>query len=213
MAPFDQLGAVSEQGGNIPYTEVSAVLGGGLDSDLCAKNKTHIVATAGLQVYNVTAQRQIYDLFNQRVAEHPELGTARLVHEGYSVEGVRNIDPDRSAYPLRGDHLLMCVSLPSHRLLLGGALELTASCRYFDATPEPGSGLEGFAKDWAQETRDLWNAGQPERLPTTYVNYASGDESLESMYGYEPWRLERLRALKAQYDPNNRFAYYNPITR
>ena len=85
-------------------------------------------------------------------------------------------------------------------------------CRYFDATPEPGSGLEDFTKDWAQKTRDLWNAGQPKRLPTTYVNYAFGDESLESMYGYEPWRLERLRALKAQYDPNNRFAYYNSIT-
>ena len=57
----------------------------------------------------------------------------------------------------------------------------------------------------------MWNAGQPERLPTTYLNYAFGDESLESMYVHEPWRLEKLRALKAQYDPHNRLAYYNPI--
>ena len=110
LASFDQLGAVSDQGGSIPYPEVSVVLGGGLDSDLCAKNKTHITATAGLQVYNVTAQRQIYDLFNQRVAENPKLGTTRLVHEGYSVAGVLSIDPDCSAYPLRSDHLLMYVS-------------------------------------------------------------------------------------------------------
>jgi len=83
--------------------------------------------------------------------------------------------------------------------------------RYFDATPEPGSGLEDFAKEWRQKTVDLWNAGQPERRPTAYVNYAAGDEGLEAMYGYEPWRLERLRHLKTLYDPDNRFAYYNPI--
>ncbi len=111
LAPFNRLGAVSEQGGNIPYPEVSVVLDGGLDSDLCAKNKTHVIATAGLQVYNITAQRQIYDLFNQRVAQHPELETTRLVHEGYSLEGVISIDPDRSAYPLRSDHLLMYESV------------------------------------------------------------------------------------------------------
>lgn len=78
--------------------------------------------------------------------------------------------------------------------------------------PPPNSGLEDFAFQWARETEDLWNAGEGEwRKPTTYVNYAAGHESLESMYGYEPWRLEKLRALKAQYDPLNKFAYYNPI--
>lgn len=89
---------------------------------------------------------------------------------------------------------------------------LTIPPRYFDAIPAAASGLEEFAKEWAREAVDLWNMGQPVwRRPTTYVNYAAGHESLESMYGYESWRLERLRALKAQYDPLNGFAYYNPI--
>lgn len=46
---------------------------------------------------------------------------------------------------------------------------------------------------------------------TTYVNYAFGDEPLEQMYGYEPWRLAKLRALKAVYDPKGMFNYYNPF--
>jgi hypothetical protein len=75
----------------------------------------------------------------------------------------------------------------------------------------PGSTLVNEAKQWVNEVRDLWNAGQPGRKPSTYVNYASGGEPLESMYGYEPWRLQRLRALKAKYDPHNRFRFYNPI--
>ncbi|KAI1490987.1 hypothetical protein F5X96DRAFT_509465 [Biscogniauxia mediterranea] len=187
--PFDQLEPASMVDGTIPYEQINDAMGGGVDSPLCMPNRTHFVGTAGLQVYNVTAERQIYDLFNSKVAEHPELGSTRVLHEGYAVAGVRAINPDDSAYPLRDDYLLM----------------------YFDAVAEPGSGLEDFARQWGRETIDLWNAGQPQRQPTAYVNYAGGYESLEAMYGYEPWRLERLRSLKAKYDPQNRFAYYNPI--
>lgn len=57
----------------------------------------------------------------------------------------------------------------------------------------------------------MWNAGAPGLPPLNYVNYAFGDESLESIYGYEPWRLDKLRALKRKYDPKNQFRYYNPI--
>lgn len=78
-------------------------------SDLCAANKTHIISTAGLQVYSVTAQRQVYDLFNRQVARYPEHGITRVVHEGYSVEGVRHVNADESAYPLRHNNLLMYV--------------------------------------------------------------------------------------------------------
>jgi hypothetical protein len=28
---------------------------------------------------------------------------------------------------------------------------------------------------------------------------------------YEPWRLDKLRSLKAKYDPQNRFRYFEPI--
>ncbi|XDG04741.1 hypothetical protein ABKA04_004356 [Annulohypoxylon sp. FPYF3050] len=167
--PFDQLGPVSMVDGTIPYKEINDIMGGGVDSPL--------------------SERQIYDLFNKKIAEHPELGSTRVLHEGYAVEGVRNIKPEDSAYPLRDDYLLM----------------------YFDAIVEEGSGLDDFARQWGRETIDLWNAGQPQRKPTAYVNYAAGYESLQAMYGYEPWRLERLRHLKAKYDPQNRFAYYNPI--
>ncbi|KAJ5609930.1 FAD-binding domain-containing protein [Penicillium herquei] len=189
LAPFEQLGPISTQGGDILYPEVSEVLGAGMTTDLCAANKTHIISTAGLQVYSLAAERQIYELYNQNVAKHPEFQSTKVLHEGYAVEGVRRVNSDESAYPLRDDDLLM----------------------YFDLILSPDSKLEDFAREWARQTRDIWNAGQPSRRPTTYVNYAFGDESTESMYGYEPWRMQRLRDLKARYDPENRFAYYNPI--
>jgi FAD/FMN-containing dehydrogenase len=189
FAPFDSLDRISLIDGSIPYKEVNDVMGGGIDSPLCEGNRTHIIGTAGLQVYNITAERQIYDLFNAKAIEQPDLSGTRVLHEGYSVEGVLKFKSEDSAFPFRDDYLLM----------------------YFDAVPEAGSGLEEFARQWQLETIDLFNAGQPGRDPTAYVNYASGYESLQAMYGYEPWRLERLRSLKAKYDPQNSFAYYNPI--
>lgn len=44
-----------------------------------------------------------------------------------------------------------------------------------------------------------------------YVNYAWGDESLQALYGYEPWRLEKLLQLKKKYDPRGQFSFYAPI--
>ncbi len=47
--------------------------------------------------------------------------------------------------------------------------------------------------------------------PRTYVNYGQGDESVEEVYGHEKWRLDRLKVLKAKYDPFNVFTVYQPL--
>lgn len=45
----------------------------------------------------------------------------------------------------------------------------------------------------------------------TYVNYAHGDENLQELYGYEAWRVARLKTLKRKYDPEGHFSFYAPI--
>lgn len=107
LEPFDALDPATMIDGTIPYKDVNDAMGGGMNSTLCEPNRIHVVGTAGLQVYNVTTERQIYDLYNEKVTEHPELGTTRVLHEGYSVKGVRDYPSEDSAYPLRDDYLLM----------------------------------------------------------------------------------------------------------
>ena len=69
-----------------------------------------------------------------------------------------------------------------------------------------------MAEDYGHQARTLLHAGDIAGHPlNTYVNYASSDETPEMLYGYEPWRLERLRKLKREYDPRGRFNFYNPI--
>ncbi|KAK3178716.1 hypothetical protein OEA41_000853 [Lepraria neglecta] len=190
LKPFDQLRPLSVDEVNVPYKVINDQIGGAVNGSLCEPNKTHILGTANLQTYNVTAMRAIYDLYNQKISQHPELGGTRVLVEGYAVQGVHSFKSDDSAFPLRDDNILTYFDVR------------------FDSSDDP---LIDFATEWRNQTVDLWNAGQPERKPTAYVNYAAGYEPLEARYGYEPWRLERLRKLKSQYDPNNRFAWYNPI--
>lgn len=85
--------------------------------------------------------------------------------------------------------------------------------RYFITAVPEGSDLLDAAEVWAKEAWELWNEGQPDRQRRTYVNYGEGHdyETLEAIYGYEPWRLDRLRSLKVAYDPQNRFRFYEPI--
>lgn len=45
-----------------------------------------------------------------------------------------------------------------------------------------------------------------------YVNYGHGSKDpVEALYGYEPWRLEKLRKLKAEFDPEGHFSGYQPF--
>jgi hypothetical protein len=78
-------------------------------------------------------------------------------------------------------------------------------------TYDPNSSLDKDAIDIGKQITQFWANGQPTREQHIYVNYAFGDEPLEQMYGSEPWRLKKLRAAKAKYDPHNAFRFYNPI--
>ncbi|TVY17065.1 FAD-linked oxidoreductase azaG [Lachnellula arida] len=190
LEPFNAISAVSEESGDVPFPEIAHLQGTGLEDATCQDGSSYAGSTLYSLVYNVTAERQIYNLFNEKIALYPEFAAgASFLHEGYSDQAVVAVDPASSAFPHRDEHHLL----------------------YFLLAMDKGSYSTDAAWQWAAEVRDIWAAGQPTRLPATYVNYALGSESLESIYGDEPWRLERLRSLKAKYDPDNRFRYYNPF--
>ena len=64
---------------------------------------------AGLQIYNITTQRKIYNLFTSKILANPAVIYSFVVMEGYSVQGVTAVDPKSSAYAQRDDYLLMLV--------------------------------------------------------------------------------------------------------
>ncbi|KAL9123291.1 MAG: hypothetical protein Q9187_000163 [Circinaria calcarea] len=180
MAAFVELGPVSISNGSIPYPEIPDATGTGSNTPLCDHGLVHISYPIGLLTYNVSTNRAVYNRLRTLISEVPAYNMSAIIFEGYSLEGVKAVDSDSTAYPHRSDNILVS--------------------------------LDAAAISWAKETKEVFHAGdEPGRKETAYVNYAFGDEPIEQIYGYEPWRLQRLSALKKKYDSKNRFRYYNPI--
>lgn len=104
----------------------------------------------------------------------------------------RALPSDATAFPWRGtDHFLMMTATPK-------SLD--------DRVP-----FEAHLDAWKENFVQVSGYGQLRQ----YVNYGSTTSTVqdppESLYGYEPWRLQRLRALKQRYDPDGAFSWYQPF--
>ena len=106
LEPFDSLSPLSIGEATVPYRTINDEVGGALNGSLCEPNKTHTLGTANLLDFNVTAERAIYDLYNRKVNEHPELGNTRILHECYAMQGVQALPAEDSAYPYREENIL-----------------------------------------------------------------------------------------------------------
>lgn len=72
------------------------------------------------------------------------------------------------------------------------------------------------ACEWIQEWNDklVRTSGYENRRQ--YVNYGNGadvQDPVESLYGHDLWRLEKLRRLKDEYDPENYWRFYQPLVK
>lgn len=113
--------------------------------------------------------------------------------ENYGMQGVQGVDPSSTSLSLEE--------------------------RQYPVVANPtiwwnGSAVRGQAdaETYAELMRQALFAGLPEGAKKhTYVNYAMGTEDFNQMYGYDAARTTRLQALKREFDPQNRFGYYNPV--
>lgn len=105
--------------GDVSYPQLLVAQGTDTDSASCA-SAAYIGCTASLQTYNITAQRQIYNLLNEKVASQPDLGVSgRIFYEGYASAATQAIESDSSAYPHRDEYLIVYVTLQEREASLG----------------------------------------------------------------------------------------------
>jgi hypothetical protein len=158
---------------------------GNRDGAACAKGLTRTLLPVSADTYSLPALRKVLDIFT---AMPLEFRNSVFFLEAYSTNRVDEIPSNSTAYPDRDGRLLLAplLSYAKNKSLDATAWEINSKIR--------GVLLEGTGK----------------RLKA-YVNYARGDESEEAMYGYEPWRLEKLLSLKKEYDPYGRFDFFAPI--
>lgn len=153
----------------------------------CEKGYGRQTWPVDLVEWNTANLRKVINIF----AELPGTGLdlSAMLLEAYSSNGVKNVDADSTAYPLRESNILAAPTFT------------------YDAT---NATLDALATSYGLKVRDAMLSNTNLKLGA-YVNYAIGDESNEAVYGYEPWRLQKLKALKREYDPKGRFGFFEGI--
>jgi hypothetical protein len=169
------------------------VTGLGLDSPVCRKNNNLLGCPASIPRWNSTAMRKAFGLFSEITVDQ-RFATSGFLLENYGMKAVHAIE-ERST------------SVPSEERRNS---ILTSPVLWW-----PGDDEEAKQKAYkfGRAMRDALNEGQftSGGKRHSYVNYASGEESLEEVYGHEQWRLKKLRTLKKAWDPHARFGFYMPI--
>ncbi len=103
LAPFYSLHTVVATNGTVPYTAGGA----GITDPVCQPGDSWQVYPVGLQTYDISTNRAIFNLYKDMVTKNPAMSSSIVQFEGYPQEGVRAVEPDSTAYAHRGDNLLV----------------------------------------------------------------------------------------------------------
>ncbi|KAL2131986.1 hypothetical protein VTI74DRAFT_4387 [Chaetomium olivicolor] len=170
------------------YPGLQAALGTDKNGPFCQPQGTIMFRGFDVNEYDLVALREWFSIFTKMLETEEAFAHSFCMLEGYPVQGVQAVHAESTAFPHRGQRL-----------------SLAPVIVYDDVGNKT---LDKEAESWIKEMEVAAFGNARWR---TYVNYAHGDETPQAMYGYEPWRLEKLRVLKRKYDPDNRFRFYNPI--
>ena len=184
--PLTALKPVSVVKGRFDLLGINANTGASSSGPACAEGAGRQLSPVDLDSYNLTNLRRVLDIFSTFPAS---LRNSTVMLEGFATNRVHEIPASRTAYAHRSSQLLVSP--------------------FFTYPGNDATAYKTVLK-LAGQIRAAFLNGTGLKL-RAYVNYASGDESQEAVYGYEPWRLQRLRKLKKKYDPLGRFNFYEPI--
>ncbi|RYP04524.1 hypothetical protein DL764_004386 [Monosporascus ibericus] len=172
-----------------PWDQIIHVAAGGMIDHACTEGPHYNVYTASMRQFDIPQQRELYESYVEFVAANPLAIGSLILYEIFGQRAVAEQPAELTAIGNRASKNILTI------------LQTT----YTDESIAPVA--DEWVRGWRDELVDPQHSGYD--IQPAYVNYAHGDEPLESMYGYEPWRLERLRSLKQRYDPHGFFNHYN----
>lgn len=183
---LNALEPVSVEEAIVDLLGANANTGASYTGPACADGSGRQTFPVGLNSWDVTNLRTVIGLFSTFPAS---LSDSMMLLEGFATNRVLEIPTASTAYAFHSSQLL------ASPLFTYPANNVT---------------LDAYVWEMGQRIRAAMLNGTGLEL-RPYVNYANGDESQEAVFGYDPWRLQRLRDLKKRYDPLGRFNFYELI--
>jgi hypothetical protein len=107
LEPFHDIGPVVVQSGVTTYPELAVVTGNDNSAPPCQDGKTFMRFPISTEAYDIEGQRSVFDAFNDFTKDEPAFNESLFLFEGYSVQGVKAVPSEKSAFPHRMDNLLM----------------------------------------------------------------------------------------------------------
>ncbi|SLM38140.1 FAD-binding, type 2 [Lasallia pustulata] len=187
-APWKQLGPIKFVEANFRWDELLYKSANGLIAAQCGQNGFKSTYSLNMAHFNVTTIQELVTSYTDFVHTNPSANQSILNLEVYSGHGVRAVPSNRTAYANRQFTNIMVAISPW----------------YTDPS------ITNVVNKWCESARDSLQATAGYDSLHVYQNYAH-NEPIQSYYGYEPWRLEKLMALKREYDPHGFFSGYAPI--
>lgn len=177
-----------DEGGNADLNGLFKISGMDEDGIACVSGYSFQRSPIGWTRYNPSLMLEVYDLIERLP---PEFNRSIAMTADFSSAGKKAVPVASTAVPDRESNILLSPYL------------------YYSPGSEE---LHEEASSYGRAAREIYSRGmQPDQQVNSYVNYAAGFESQEDVYGHEEWRLERLRRLKKECDPHERFSFYVPI--
>jgi hypothetical protein len=183
--PLYALSPVSVEQNVEKVVDINRFLPANREGAACAKGFSRALLPVSADTYSLPALRKVMDILTAMLLD---FRNSVVLFEAYATNRVGDIPSNSTAFQDRDEQLLLAPLLNYEKNASLGAAAWEISSKIGDAL------LEGTGKKLE-----------------AYVNYARGDESVAEVYGYEPWRLEKLRRLKREYDPYGRFNFFAPI--
>ncbi|TEA15221.1 FAD-linked oxidoreductase alt4 [Colletotrichum sidae] len=156
-----------------------------------APNK--MMGAACVEKFDLETTRGFFQSVRAMKEEWAGRGFFGAMFECLPHQRVRQLPDDATAFPWRrgSNHFLMLMATP---------------VRLRDR-----EAFEGHLDRWKKAFIATSGYGRLQQ----YVNYGNTTSTMrdppEALYGYEPWRLGKLRGLKKVYDPDNVFRWYQPL--
>ncbi|KAK6344432.1 hypothetical protein TWF696_008069 [Orbilia brochopaga] len=138
----------------------------------------------GLETFDIDAYKEIWNLYVKFVTENPEAGRSVVLAEAYPKAKAMSRPREATLFANR-DIRFECVCVPWYE---NASFDIKANA-------------------FSASVREIWlqKCGHPDGRKRVYPAFAGVNEPLEHLYG-EPERLEKLRAIKAKWDPENHWS-------
>ncbi|KXH65323.1 FAD binding domain-containing protein [Colletotrichum nymphaeae SA-01] len=182
FAPLYNLGPLTNSSVVTPYQQWNAA-----NDNFCARGGRK-------PAYSTTIN-------NMKSETWPEIWT--LYTDFQKQTGAQN-----SAVLIERYNLTTAKSVPSGSAAMQDELRQEAFAQAIVIPWYEDASLDTQALEFGAKVRDIWSFSSSATVNPTYINFAHGDEELQAIYGSS---LDRLKALKKQFDPSGAFGQWFKI--